>query len=115
MRAHGGTSQAYIDHGCAWVKRYHVYILASRLRGATYVGMSGDIEFRLQQHRSGEGSAYVKRWGIYRLVYLEEYKYVNDAIAREKQLKKWRRAWKFELIEEVNPKWIDLTDTLWLD
>lgn len=97
------------------MKKYHVYILASRPRGATYVGMSGDLEYRLEQHRTGKGSAYVKQWGIYTLVYFEEYKYVNDAITREKQLKKWRKAWKFDLIETTNPGWVDLTDTLWLD
>jgi putative endonuclease len=97
------------------VKRFHVYILASRPRGATFIGVTGDIEHRLQQHRSGEGSAYVRKWSIYTLVYLEEYKYVNDAIAREKQLKKWRKAWKFDLIEKANPNWVDIFDTLWLD
>jgi len=97
------------------VKTFHVYILASRPRGATYIGMTGDIEHRLEQHRSGEGSAYVRKWGIYTLVYLEEYKYVNDAITREKQLKKWRKAWKFDLIEKANPNWVDIADTFWLD
>jgi len=55
------------------------------------------------------------RWGISRLVYVESYKYVNDAIAREKQLKKWRRQWKFDLVDTHNPDWTDLTHTFWLD
>jgi len=93
-------------------KTYYVYILASRFRGATYIGVTGEIHQRLLDHRAGKGSAYATKWNITYPVHLEEFQYVNDALLREAQLKKWRRQWKFDLIETHNPNWNDLTDTL---
>jgi len=89
-------------------KTYFVYILCSRPRGATYIGVTNDLERRVIEHRSGDGSKFTKRWNIKHLVYFESFDDVNDAIEREKVLKKWRRNWKFELIEKHNPDWIDL-------
>jgi putative endonuclease len=88
---------------------YWVYILASRTRGALYVGVTNDINARLHLHRSGGGSVQVRRYAIYRLVYAESFADVREAIAREKQIKKWRRQWKIELIESANPGWKDLS------
>lgn len=93
-------------------KIYYVYILASRPRGATYIGITGDIHQRLLDHKNGKGSAYAAKWNISFPVYLEEFLYVNDALAREGELKKWKQRWKFELIERHNPQWEDLTPEL---
>ena len=90
------------------MKRYYVYLLASRRRGTLYVGMANDLIRRIYEHRSDLVPGFTKRYGIHRLVYYEECQNVNAALAREKQLKKWNRKWKLELIESNNPDWIDL-------
>ena len=95
------------DHG-----EYFVYILASRSRGALYVGVTNDIGARVALHRAGEGSRHVARYQIFRLVHCERYADPRDAIVREKQLKRWHRDWKFALIERDNPGWNDLFDSL---
>jgi putative endonuclease len=84
-----------------------VYILANRRNGALYTGVTADIAARMVQHRDGTGSAFCREHGISRLVHLEPYDSIEDAIAREKAVKKWRRAWKIELIERANPDWRD--------
>jgi len=91
---------------------YHVYILASRRHGTLYIGITNSLQKRLAQHRSGKGSAFVKKYGIHRLVYVETYGRAEDAIAREKQLTRWKRDWKIELIERENLEWHDLSDLL---
>jgi putative endonuclease len=89
-----------------------VYILASRHRGTLYIGVTSDIARRAWQHRDGSGSEFAARYGATRLVYVERHDRIEDAIAREKALKKWRRAWKVELIEQGNPEWDDLFDVI---
>jgi putative endonuclease len=89
---------------------YHVYILASRRNGTLYIGITNNLALRLSQHRNGHGSEFARRYTINRLVYAESYDTPSDAIQREKQLKKWNRAWKIELIEKDNPEWRDLSD-----
>jgi putative endonuclease len=90
------------------MKLYYVYILAS-LRRVLYIGVTGNLENRLAYHRFAENpNSFTARYGITRLVYLEEFTDVNQAIAREKQLKSWRRAKKIRLIQESNPHWVEL-------
>jgi putative endonuclease len=89
---------------------YYVYILASKKHGTIYVGMSGGIDNRMEQHKLGVFESFTKRYKVKLLVYYEEYQWVNDAAAREKKLKKWKRQWKIDLIEKDNPEWTDLTD-----
>jgi len=89
-----------------------VYILANRYRGTLYIGVTADIARRSWQHREGIGSGFTKRYEVHRLVYAEEYPTIAEAIAREKTLKKWRRAWKIVLVETANPDWDDLFDRL---
>ena len=84
-----------------------VYILASRPRGAIYVGVTNDIGRRVSEHRSGK-SAFTRRYWVDRLVLVEIYEYGVDALQREKQIKGWTRARKIALIEEGNPEWDDL-------
>ncbi len=83
---------------------YHVYILASRNR-VVYVGVTNDLPRRLGQHRDGRASAFTRKYRIHRLVYAEQYRYVDDAIRREKQIKGWKRERKVRLIEAANPGW----------
>jgi len=85
-----------------------VYILASGKHGTLYIGVTSNPIARLRQHREGLIEGFTSRYGITRLVYFEMSDDMPTAIAREKQLKKWRRAWKIELIEEGNPEWVDL-------
>ena len=84
-----------------------VYIMADRYRGTIYIGVTADLAARIHQHRTGEGSDFVNRYGLHRLVCAEHHDRIEDAIAREKALKKWRREWKIRLIEEQNPDWLD--------
>ena len=88
---------------------YHVYMLASDRHGTLYVGVTNSMHNRLEQHRAGNGSAFVAKYKIHRLVYLESYENPVDAIRREKQFKNWKREWKIQLIEEDNPEWTDLS------
>jgi putative endonuclease len=91
-------------------RKYYVYILASKPFGAIYIGVTNDLTHRISQHREGTGSKHTAKYKIFRLVYWEEFQYVNDAIAREGKLKRWKRKWKDALIEEQNPDWHDLYD-----
>ena len=91
-------------------KRPCVYILASRRNGTLYVGVTGDLARRVWQHRSNAVGGFVQDYAVHRLVFAEFHERMADAILREKQIKKWRRAWKLELIERQNPQWRDLYD-----
>ena len=90
-------------------RRGCVYILASRKNGTLYIGVTSDLPGRLLQHQTGTGSKFAARYGTMRLVWFDEYDLVVDAIAREKTIKKWPRAWKIKLIEERNPDWQDIS------
>ena len=90
-------------------KRYYVYIMASRSL-TLYTGMTGDIYRRYLQHKNGEIEGFTRRYHINRLVYYEAFKYVNGAIAREKQIKAWTRAKRLALIKSENPTWQDLAE-----
>jgi putative endonuclease len=89
-----------------------VYIMTNAPRGTLYIGVTADIGARVHQHRSGEGSAFCKRYGLTKLVYVEPYPRIDEAIAREKAMKVWRRRWKTRLIEQANPAWDDLYDQI---
>ena len=87
-----------------------VYLMADRYRGTIYIGVTADISRRTFQHRTGSGSRFVERYALNRLVHAEHFERIDEAIAREKAIKKWRRAWKIELIERGNPLWSDLSE-----
>jgi putative endonuclease len=87
---------------------YFVYILANRIGGALYIGVTNNLVRRVHEHRTGAAEGYTKRYDVCRLVYFEQFSDVENAILREKRLKKWNRAWKIRLIEERNPNWDDL-------
>lgn len=90
------------------MQRYWVYMLASKLGGTPYIGVTNNLVRRVYEHKMGLADGFTKRYRIYRLVYYEQYDDIETAILREKRLKKWNRAWKIRLIEEVNPNWDDV-------
>jgi putative endonuclease len=85
-----------------------VYILAHKPQGTLYVGVTADLARRAHQHRSAATEGFTRRYNVHRLVWCEWHADIVDAIAREKSLKRWRRAWKVALIERENPNWDDL-------
>ena len=86
-----------------------VYIMSNKRGGVLYIGVTSNISARIAQHRNGGGSAFCRKYSLDRLVYVEEHADIRDAIAREKAMKAWKRAWKVELIEQANPNWKDLS------
>ncbi|MBX6333797.1 GIY-YIG nuclease family protein [Candidatus Saccharibacteria bacterium] len=96
------------------MKSFFVYILASKRNGTLYIGVTNDLRRRIEEHRSGAVEGFTKKYGIKTLVYFEQTDSAEAAIAREKQLKNWKRAWKIELIEKDNPEWRDLAEELFL-
>ena len=92
-----------------------VYILASAWRGTLYIGVTSDLMRRIWEHRSGIRSRFTARYAVYRLVHYEDFADMDSAISREKQLKRWHRQWKINLIEEKNPDWVDLAVSLGFD
>jgi putative endonuclease len=93
-------------------KRFFVYILANRPKGVLYVGVTSNLPRRSWEHKNKVAKGFTNSYGVVRLVYYEEYASILEARAREYVLKRWRRAWKFKLIEDVNPTWRDLYDEL---
>ena len=88
-------------------RSYYVCILASRHHGTLYIGITNELRTRLEQHRSGRGSKFVQKYKVFRLVHVETFATPQEAIAREKQLKFWKRDSKIKLIEKDNPDWND--------
>lgn len=93
-------------------KRFFVYVLSNRRRGALYVGVTSDLIRRLLEHKAKLVPVFTKTYGIVMLVYYEEHSSILEARAREATLKRWRRAWKMELIDKFNPDWRDLAEEL---
>jgi putative endonuclease len=91
---------------------FFVYILASRFRGTMYVGVTNDLSRRMGEHKSGAVPGFTKRYRVNLLVYCENYSSILEARERERVLKRWRREWKFKLIEAENPDWHDLTNQI---
>ncbi len=89
-----------------------VYLLANRYRGTIYTGVTANIAARSWQHHDGTGNGFVAEYAVQKLVYVERHDLIIDAIAREKAIKKWRRDWKINLIEQANPDWLDLFEVI---
>ena len=89
-----------------------VYIMADRYRGTMYVGVTANLAARIYQHCTGTGSDFCRRYGLTRLVWAEQGDDIQACIAHEKRVKRWRREWKFALVEKDNPDWTDLSDTI---
>jgi len=93
------------------MRTYYVYILASKRNGTLYIGVTGNLIKRVYEHKNGIVEGFTQKYNIHILVYYEKYGNVRNAIQREKQIKKWNRKWKLDLIEKENPNWDDLYST----
>ena len=93
-------------------KQYYVYILTKARNSTFYVGITSDLPKRIWEHKNEIADGFTKKYGIKTLVYYEVFDDPENAIRREKRLKKWNRAWKMRLIEEMNPDWRDLYDDI---
>jgi len=91
-------------------KTYYVYILASKRNGTLYIGVTNDLDRRVRQHKEGLVPGFTRKYGVKMLVYFEEFGDIRDAIVRETRLKKYKREWKINLIQEKNLEWRDLGD-----
>lgn len=92
-------------------RQYHVYILANKKNGTLYIGVTNSIERRIDEHKKKlNPNCFTAKYDVKLLVYYETFQYINDAIDREKQLKKWNRQWKINLIEGENKDWKDLSE-----
>ena len=94
---------------------YFVYLMASRRNGTLYCGVTNDLVRRVQEHREGRAESFTQKYGVSRLVWFEQHKDINEAILREKRIKKWNRDWKIALIDAENRDWRDLAVDLGLD
>ncbi|PIP72638.1 MAG: endonuclease [Nitrospinae bacterium CG22_combo_CG10-13_8_21_14_all_47_10] len=94
------------------MKQPCVYILASKRNGTLYTGVSSDLIKRVWEHKNNLVRGFSQKYGVHQLVYFEQYEDMSSAITRERQIKKWNRAWKLRLIEEQNPEWKDLYESL---
>ena len=93
-------------------KQFYVYILASKRNGTLYIGMTNDLVRRVWEHKTDAVDGFTKQYGVHQLVWYEIAATPLAAITRERQLKKWNRAWKVQLIEKTNPEWRDLYDEI---
>jgi putative endonuclease len=96
-------------------KQGYIYIMTNQYRTTFYIGVTSNLEARIWQHINNEGSAFVKKYKLYDLVYFEYFEQITDAINREKQLKNWHKDWKINLIKSENPEMKDLKGQLELD
>ena len=94
------------------MKSYHVYILSSKFNGTLYIGVTNNLIKRVYEHKNNLVEGFTKKFKIHNLVYFEEFNDIKEAILKEKQLKRWKRTWKINLIEKDNPKWKDLYQDL---
>ena len=95
------------------VHQYYVYILSNKKNGTLYIGVTNNLERRMFQHKNKLVEGFSKKYDLTKLMYFEIFQYIEKAIEREKRLKKWKRQWKINLIEEKNPNWNDLASD-WL-
>jgi putative endonuclease len=92
-------------------ERYAVYMLASKRNGTLYIGVTNNLLLRVEQHKAGVVPGFTRKYGVCQLVWFERHREIHEALAREKQLKGWNRAWKLKLIEAGNPEWVELDAT----
>ena len=93
-------------------RQYYVYILASKIGGTLYIGVTNHLIRRVYEHREKFVEGFTKKYDVAKLVYFEIHSEIEAAITREKQMKKWNRAWKVRLIEEDNPNWDDVYEKI---
>ena len=98
-----------IQYNCKMINCYYVYILASKRNGTLYIGVTNNLERRVFEHKNNMIKGFTEKYNIHLLVHYEQTNDSKSAIQREKQLKRWNRKWKLDLIEGINPKWEDLS------
>jgi putative endonuclease len=91
---------------------YYVYLLASKRNGTLYAGVTNDLIRRVYEHKNDFVKGFTSKYGVHKLVYFKQCEGYESAVQREKQIKEWKRKWKLELIEKVNPEWKDLYEEL---
>ena len=91
-----------------FMKKFYIYILANKYHGTLYIGLTSNLVKRIWEHKNNLAEGFTKKYQIHKLIYFEEYLDSQTALAREKNLKAWKRDWKIELIERQNKNWIDL-------
>lgn len=91
---------------------YYVYILASYKNGTLYIGVTDNLIQRVFQHKNDLAEGFTKKYGVHDLVYYEQHQDINEAILKEKRMKKWKRYWKIKLINQSNPEWNDLYEQI---
>ena len=101
-----------VNQNVAVARPFFVYIMASGRNGTLYIGMTDNLAARVHQHREGLMKGFTSQYGVKSLVWYEPHATRQEAFTRERQLKKWNRAWKLELIETMNPQWRDLYEDL---
>jgi putative endonuclease len=116
-RCHSHAEPALVKTGVgihhdATMNQYYIYILANQRNGTLYIGMTNNLIRRVWEHKTDAVDGFTKKYGVHRLVWYEIAETPEAAITREKQLKKWNRAWKRRLIEEMNPEWKDLYEEI---
>ena len=94
------------------MKRYYVYILASKRNGTLYIGVTSNLSERVMQHKEKRYSSFTAKYNVDKLVYYQEFSDIREALLAEKRMKKWNREWKLNMIEKVNPDWVDLSGSL---
>jgi len=91
------------------IHQYYIYILSNKKNGTLYIGVTNNLERRMFEHKNKLIDGFTKKYGLDKLVYFESFQHINAAISREKNMKKWKRQWKINSIEEHNPNWYDLS------
>ncbi len=94
------------------MKQYCIYILTNKINTVLYIGVTGNLPKRMYEHKNKLVDGFTKKYNVDKLVYFEQTENVQSALAREKQLKNWQRQWKVDLINQSNPEWKDLSNTL---
>jgi len=92
------------------LKKYYVYLITNKINTVIYAGVTNNLERRMYEYKNGLAKGFSSRYRINKLVYYEEFDYIEDAINREKQLKNWHRQWKINLINEFNPRWRNISE-----
>lgn len=90
---------------------YYIYIMCDKPRWTTYIGVTNDLVRRVYEHKEGITGGFTRKYNLRTLVYYEVYEEIEESIKREKQLKNWKRQWKLDMVDKINPEWKDL----WLD
>lgn len=94
------------------MKNYYVYILAGKKNGTLYIGVTSDLVKRVWEHKNNLVKGFTEKYNVHLLVYYEQFEDIEQAILREKQMKKWNRYWKIKLINKINPNWDDLYEQI---